>query len=115
MLTAIAKYLTDCDHFALDPSGNVHKSAVFLGTFIGGVTFTGSLVAFGKLQGLLASKALNLPGKNFYNVAMAAANVGALGWYMATDDTTIGLGMLGKWPFFLVGEGVGGLWGSAIL
>ena len=76
--------------------GNVHKSAIFLGTFIGGITFTGSLIAFGKLQGLLESKALNLTGKNFYNLAMAAANVGAMGWFMTSNDTTVGLGMLGK-------------------
>lgn len=95
VLTAIAKYLADVDLFADDPAGNVHKAAIFLGTFIGGVTFTGSLVAFGKLHGLLDSRALNLPLKNQLNIAMALANVGAMGWFMATDSAAVGIPMLG--------------------
>ncbi|XP_058944433.1 NAD(P) transhydrogenase, mitochondrial-like [Pocillopora verrucosa] len=95
VLTAIAKYLADVDLFADDPSGNVHKAAIFLGTFIGGVTFTGSLVAFGKLHGLLDSKALNLPLKNQLNIGMALANVAAMGWYMGTDSAAVGIPMLG--------------------
>ena len=97
VLTAIAKYLADVDLFADDPSGNVHKAAIFLGTFIGGVTFTGSLVAFGKLHGLLDSKALNLPIKNQLNIGMALANVAAMGWYMGTDSAAVGIPMLGKY------------------
>lgn len=96
VFTAIAKYLADVDLFAADPSGNVHKAAIFFGTFIGGVTFTGSLIAFGKLHGLLDSKALSLPGKNALNLGMALANVGAMGVFMATDSSAVGMGMLGK-------------------
>lgn len=96
VLTAIAKYLADVDLFA-DDAGNVHKAAIFLGTYIGGVTFTGSLVAFGKLHGLLDSRALNLPLKNQLNIAMALANVGAMGWYMATDSAAVGIPMLGAY------------------
>ncbi|EDO29891.1 predicted protein [Nematostella vectensis] len=95
VLTAISKYMIDVDLFATDPAGNVHKTAIFLGTFIGGVTFTGSLVAFGKLHGLMSSKALALPGKNQLNIAMALANVGAMAYYMSSGDPTVGLSMLG--------------------
>ena len=84
------------DHFANDPSGNVHKAAIYAGTFIGGVTFTGSLTAFGKLQGLLKSAPLSLPGKNFYNIAMGAASAGALGLFMHSPDPAVGLPMLGN-------------------
>ena len=83
------------DHFASDPSGNVHKAAIYAGTFIGGVTFTGSLTAFGKLQGLLKSAPLNLRGKNFYNIAMGAASAGALGLFMNSSDPAVALPMLG--------------------
>ena len=96
VLTALAKFMIDGDNFALDPSGNVHKTAIFLGTYIGGVTFTGSLVAFGKLHGLLNSKALSLPGKNQLNIAMALANVAAMGWYMTSGDNSVCLSMLGN-------------------
>lgn len=96
VLTAVAKFMIDGDHFALDPAGNVHKTAIFLGTFIGGVTFTGSLVAFGKLHAIMDSKALSLPGKNQLNIAMALANVAAMGYYMTSGDSSVCLSMLGK-------------------
>lgn len=51
VLTCFAEYLQEYPHFATDPAANVIKTFLFLGTFIGGVTFTGSLIAFGKLQG----------------------------------------------------------------
>lgn len=84
----------------MDPSGNVHKSAIYAGTFIGGITFTGSLTAFGKLQGLLNSAPLNLPGKNFYNIAMGTASVGALGLFMNSNDPSTCLPMLGIQIYF---------------
>jgi NAD(P) transhydrogenase subunit beta len=47
---------------------NIHLVEVFLGVFIGAVTFTGSLVAFGKLRGIMSSKALNLPHRHKLNL-----------------------------------------------
>ena len=44
---------------------------VFLGVFIGAVTFTGSIVAFGKLAGKLSGTAQKLPGGHFLNAAAA--------------------------------------------
>ena len=101
-LTCLRLYNTLCsDLFANDPSGNVHKAAIYAGTFIGGVTFTGSLTAFGKLQGLLKSAPLNLPGKNFYNIAMGTASVGALGLFMNSNDPGTCLPMLGMLFLFM--------------
>lgn len=51
VLTCIATYIADYPSFATDPAANVVKTALFLGTYIGGVTFSGSLIAYGKLQG----------------------------------------------------------------
>lgn len=95
VLTSVASFLIDQNHFASDPSGNVHKAAIYAGTFIGGITFTGSLTAFGKLQGLLKSAPLDLPGKNFYNIAMGTASAGALGLFMTSNEPTTCLPMLG--------------------
>lgn len=66
MATSIAAYL-DADEE--DRKGfNVKNISALAGNFIGGVTLTGSLIAFGKLNGSLGSKALNLPGKNLLNL-----------------------------------------------
>ncbi len=48
---------------------------VFLGVFIGAVTFTGSVVAFGKLAGKVDGKATKLPGGHFLNAGAAIASV----------------------------------------
>ncbi|PJG85875.1 Re/Si-specific NAD(P)(+) transhydrogenase subunit beta [Conservatibacter flavescens] len=48
---------------------NIHNAEVFLGIFIGAVTFTGSVVAFGKLRGIINSKALMLPHRHKLNLA----------------------------------------------
>ena len=54
---------------------NIHLVEVYLGIFIGAVTFTGSLVAFGKLNGKLNSKALVLPFKHYINLAALLISV----------------------------------------
>jgi len=48
---------------------NIHLTEVFLGIFIGAVTFTGSIVAFGKLSGSISSSALMLPHRHKMNLA----------------------------------------------
>jgi len=44
--------------------------AIYLATFVGGITATGSMIAYGKLSEMLSSKALNLPGRDFLNLGM---------------------------------------------
>ena len=70
----------------IDPVAKIiHDVEVFLGIFIGGVTFTGSIVAFAKLRGLVKSTPKALPGAHWLNLAMLVASV-ALGiYYMQTD------------------------------
>ncbi|GAA3870797.1 Re/Si-specific NAD(P)(+) transhydrogenase subunit beta [Celeribacter arenosi] len=51
------------------------KVEVFLGVFIGAVTFTGSVVAFGKLAGKVSSKAEKLPGGHMLNAGAAALSL----------------------------------------
>ncbi|CAD6197194.1 unnamed protein product [Caenorhabditis auriculariae] len=95
-LTCLANYMVEHPHFLTDPSGSAAtKTALFLGAYIGGVTFTGSLMAYGKLQGILGSKATFLPGRHLINGGLLAGNLGALGVYMSSQDYATGLGMLG--------------------
>lgn len=50
---------------------SIMKVEVFLGIFIGAVTFTGSVIAFGKLAGKVDGKAKKLPGGHFLNAGAA--------------------------------------------
>ena len=50
---------------------SIMKVEVFLGVFIGAVTFTGSIIAFGKLAGKVDGKAKKLPGGHFLNAGAA--------------------------------------------
>ena len=52
---------------------NILKIEVFLGVFIGAVTFTGSIIAYGKLAGSIDGKALTLPGRHMMNLGMIIA------------------------------------------
>ncbi|WP_306045052.1 NAD(P)(+) transhydrogenase (Re/Si-specific) subunit beta [Nioella sp. MMSF_3534] len=60
---------------------NILRVELFLGIFIGAVTFTGSVVAYGKLAGKLTSAATKLPGGHALNAGAAALSVICLIWY----------------------------------
>jgi NAD(P) transhydrogenase subunit beta len=58
------------------------KVEVFLGVFIGAVTFTGSVIAFGKLAGKVTSKATKLPGGHALNAAAALGSLVLLAMFL---------------------------------
>ncbi|MBL4822550.1 MAG: Re/Si-specific NAD(P)(+) transhydrogenase subunit beta [Colwellia sp.] len=60
-----AVVLTAAQHTAM----KIHLAEIFLGIFIGAVTFTGSIVAFAKLRGVISSTALMLPHRHKMNLA----------------------------------------------
>src|SRR6056297_708127 len=60
------------------------KVEVFLGIFIGAVTFTGSVVAYGKLAGRVDSAATKLPGGHMLNAGAAIISALCLIWYFNT-------------------------------
>ena len=79
----------------------IHHVEVAVGVFIGAVTFTGSIVAYGKLSGRMRSRPLTLPGKNAINlgalVAFAALTVAfsiapSLGPMIAVTAVALALG-----------------------
>ncbi|MGY9046549.1 MAG: NAD(P)(+) transhydrogenase (Re/Si-specific) subunit beta, partial [Rhodobacterales bacterium] len=57
---------------------------LFLGVFIGAVTFTGSVIAYGKLAGKVSSAATKLPGGHLLNITAAALSLICLVWYFNT-------------------------------
>jgi len=95
VLTCFSTYIDHFPTFATDPAATMIKTSLFLGTFIGGVTFTGSLIAYGKLQGILNSNPLMLPGRHALNAGLGLANVAAMGYYLMDPSMAVGMGMLG--------------------
>lgn len=59
-----------------DAASMIHNVEIFLGVLIGSVTFTGSIVAFLKLQELIGSKPLLLPARHFLNLIVFMACIG---------------------------------------
>ena len=68
----------------------VHLVEVYLAVFIGALTFTGSIIAFGKLRGSLSGKPLKLPGKHVLNLALLVAAL-VMGWFFLEAPGTEGL------------------------
>merc|ERR1712243_390056 len=95
VLTCFSTYLDHFPTFATDPAATMIKSALFLGTYFGGVTFTGSLIAYGKLNGNLNSNPLMLPGRHAINAGLLAANVGAMGYFLVDPTMSVGITALG--------------------
>ena len=53
-----------------------NRIELFIGTFIGAITFTGSIIAFGKLSGKLGSKPLRFVGQHWVNLALGIVMIG---------------------------------------
>jgi len=64
----------------------IHHAEVFIGVFIGAVTFTGSIVAYLKLSARISSRPLMLPGKNALNIGALVVFVGLTAWYVVTPE-----------------------------
>ncbi|BCL72716.1 NAD(P) transhydrogenase subunit beta [Vibrio nigripulchritudo MADA3029] len=69
----------------------IHLVEVFLGVFIGAVTFTGSVVAFGKLRGVINSAALNLPHKHKMNLAAIVVSAYLMIHFVQADGSMFAL------------------------
>ncbi|EOX4455726.1 Re/Si-specific NAD(P)(+) transhydrogenase subunit beta [Vibrio antiquarius] len=65
----------------------IHLVEVFLGVFIGAVTFTGSIVAFGKLRGVISSSPLNLPHKHKMNLAAVVISTLLMIYFVKADGS----------------------------
>jgi NAD(P) transhydrogenase subunit beta len=73
----------EANRLAAEDLLGVHSAEVFIGVFIGAVTFTGSIVAFLKLSARISSKPMMLPGKNFLNVGALVVFVVLTIWFVA--------------------------------
>ncbi|BBY33051.1 NAD(P) transhydrogenase subunit beta [Mycolicibacter minnesotensis] len=72
----------DAQELAASGLLGIHSAEVFIGVFIGAVTFTGSIVANLKLSARMKSNPLMLPGKNFLNIGALVAFVACTVWFV---------------------------------
>ncbi|EJT69737.1 hypothetical protein GGTG_12620 [Gaeumannomyces tritici R3-111a-1] len=91
VLTSIGSVMADLDHIT-----TLHLVTAYLGVLIGGVTFTGSIVAFLKLAGRVSSKPIMFPGRHLLNSGMLAGNMATMGAFvtMAPGSPAIAAGAL---------------------
>ncbi len=92
VLIGFASYL-DSSHVLVGTERTVHYIEIFLGVLIGAVTFTGSVIAYGKLDGKIGSSPLILPGRHLLNLGIGLVCI----WLgvMFVGSETLAEGM---WP-----------------
>jgi len=88
VLVGIASYLDPNMHFE-GAEKTIHNVEIVLGVFIGAVTFTGSVVAFGKLKGIMSSKPLALPGRHALNLGLVIVSIILGGVFLSADSTGV--------------------------
>ncbi|MFZ5841491.1 MAG: NAD(P)(+) transhydrogenase (Re/Si-specific) subunit beta [Pseudomonadota bacterium] len=83
VLIAVAAIVKPNNHM-----DGVHRFELFVGAFIGAITFTASIVAFGKLSGRFSSKAIKFSGQHLVNLVLAIVMVGAGAIYFVNESHT---------------------------
>jgi len=80
VLIAVSAFYNPVGYGIADANGSLHVASrieLFLGTFIGAITFTASLIAFGKLHGLLSGKPVTFAGQHLLNLVLGVLMIGA--------------------------------------
>ena len=72
----------------------IHNVEIYLGILIGAVTFTGSVVAFGKLNGKIGSKPLMLPHRHLLNLAIGVLCIILLFLFLSAGGKGFGLSLI---------------------
>ncbi|WP_036479917.1 Re/Si-specific NAD(P)(+) transhydrogenase subunit beta [Myxosarcina sp. GI1] len=110
VLVGISNYLQPNSNL-VGVEATIHEIEIFVGVFIGAVTFTGSVVAFSKLNGLVGSKPLMLPARHLINIGLLVGSVVLGVQFMGTENglqpLLIMTGLAGVLGFLLV-MGIGG-------
>lgn len=92
VFTSIGSVLADPSHLSV-----LHQVTAYLGVVIGGITFTGSVVAFLKLAGKMGSRPLMMPGRHLINSGLLGANALTMAAFVSAAPTVplVAAGYLG--------------------
>ncbi|HUQ73998.1 MAG TPA: Re/Si-specific NAD(P)(+) transhydrogenase subunit beta [Burkholderiales bacterium] len=69
----------------------IHELEIYIGVLIGAVTFSGSLIAFGKLSGKISGKPMLLPGRHWLNLAGLLVVIGCGSWFIRAHGIDEGM------------------------
>jgi len=95
-LVGIGSYLDPSNTFT-GVSKSIHEVEVYLGVFIGAITFTGSIVAFGKLRALISGKPLTLPMRHWLNLGAIILCVILGSMFLGASSHSTGI-----WPLLIM-------------
>lgn len=95
ILVGFGSFLDPETHLLQGAEHNIHFVEVFIGVFIGAITFTGSIVAWGKLDGKIRSKPLLYKGRHLVNIILVVTSI-VLGVLFTMAEGNEGL------PFLLI-------------
>lgn len=90
VLVGFGSYLDPKTHELSSAEHNIHLVEVFIGVFIGAITFTGSIIAWGKLEGKIRSKPLLYPGRHVVNIILLIVCV-VMGVLFTMQEATDGM------------------------
>jgi H+-translocating NAD(P) transhydrogenase subunit beta len=96
VLVAVAAYLNPAAFGIAEPGGAIHQVSrieMGLGIAIGAITFSGSVIAFLKLNGNMSGKPIMLPGRHVINLGTLALIIGLIAYFL-TDQS--------PWVFFTI-------------
>ena len=97
VLIAVSAFLNPVAYGIADALGAMHTASrieLFLGTFIGAITFTASLVAFGKLKGFVSGNPVTFSGQHLLNLILGIIMIGAGIVFCVNESPTAFLIML---------------------
>jgi len=88
VLVGFGSYIDPHTHELVGAERNIHLVEIFIGVFIGAITFTGSVVAWGKLEGRIRSKPLLYPGRHLINILLVITCIVLCVMYMDVETST---------------------------
>ena len=85
VLIGFATYLDGSDGY-VGVAKVIHEVEIYIGVLIGAVTFSGSVIAFGKLKGIISGRPLLLPARHWINLGLGIASVFLGVEFVSTTD-----------------------------
>nr|MBP6777079.1 NAD(P)(+) transhydrogenase (Re/Si-specific) subunit beta [Piscinibacter sp.] len=90
-LVGFASYVDTSTVFPTEAEKSIHEVEIYIGILIGAITFSGSVIAFGKLNGKIGGKPMLLPARHWLNLAGLLAVIWFGGEFLHAPDIDAGM------------------------